>query len=278
MAWDFIKLVKGDNAVSQIGNFGFFKLAVESSSGGGELTFSRTFSENTPEQISAVSALISANNMTSAQVAETYGWNMGDTISYQLTNGENIEMRIIGFNHDDKSDGSGKAGITLGMTHCLATLYPMNNTATNAGGYASSVMKTSTLPTIKLTLPQEWQNVIKFVNKKSANGGNVNYSETLTLSEDLFLFAEIEIFGTTSNAQDGANEGSVYEYWNDKTAADRIKKYDTNADGVADTTTAWCLRSARSTRNGNFCWVNANGGSTSGLANYSRGVSFAFCI
>jgi hypothetical protein len=36
-------------------------------------------------------------------------------------------MRIIGFNHDDLSDGSGKAGITLGMTHCLNTKYKMND-------------------------------------------------------------------------------------------------------------------------------------------------------
>ena len=243
-----------------------------------DLTFSRIFSENTPAQISAVSAEISANNLTSSQVAEIYGWNIGDTISYQLTTGENIEMRIIGFNHDDKSDGTGKAGITLQMVECLATRYPMNRTSTNAGGYAASKMKTETLPTLKALLPQEWQDVIKLVDKKSANGGSTNYSETLTLSEDLFLFAEIEIFGTTSYAQDGANEGSVYEYWNGKTAADRIKKYDTDADGVADTTTIWWLRSARSTSAGYFCGVNSSGSIGIGSAYGSRGVAFGFCI
>lgn len=252
-------------------------------SGGGEDTptieFSRTFSENTPEQISAVSAEISANNMTSEQVAETYGWNIGDTISYQLTTGENVEMRIVGFNHDDKSDGSGKAGITLEMTQCLTTKYPMNSSSTNAGGYAASLVKTSTLPAIKGTIPQEWQDVIKLVNKKSANGGSTNYSKTLTLSEDLFLLSQIEVFGTTETlAQDYANEGSVYEYWNGKTSTDRLKKHDSDGDGVPDKIIPWWMRSSYATSDIYFCGINPAGTINSLGPTYNQGVSFAFCV
>lgn len=239
---------------------------------------SRVFSENTPEVISAISAEISAKNMTSSQVAETYGWNLGDTKDITLSTGEVIQMQIIGFNHDDKSDGSGKAGITLQMKDCLATLYSMNKSDTTAGGYASSVMKTSTLPTIKSTLPQSWQDVIKLVNKKSANGGGSYYSETLTLSEDLFLLSQIEVFGEASNAQDGVNEGSIYEYWNGKNDADRIKKQDTNADGVSDTEIFWSFRSVRNNHTANFRGVYIGGTGSTVPASYSRGVSFAFCV
>lgn len=281
MALEFTKLVKGSSPVSQVGNYGFFKLAVESSGGGGgssDVTFSRTFSENTPAQISAVSALISANNMTSTQVAETYGWNIGDKISYKLSTNENVEMRIIGFNHDDKSDGTGKAGITLDMTHCLAKKYVMNNSKTNTGGYAVSVIKTSTIPKIKATLPQEWQDIIKLVNKKSANGG-VYYTETLTLSEDLFLLSQIEVFGTKANtAQDNINEGTQYEYWNGKADADRIKKYDTNADGVVDTAFNWWLRSSYYDNAIAFCNCRYIGSSGNSNANTQNCVSFAFCV
>ena len=240
--------------------------------------FSTTFSENTPDVISAIADEISANSMTSAQVEETYGWKIGDTKDITLTTGEVIQMRIIGFNHDTLSGGTGTAGITLQMVDCLATKYPMNSTARNAGGYAASVMKTSTLPTVKALLPQEWQDVIKLVDKKSANGGSTNYSKTLTLSEDIFLLAEIEVFGTTTYAQDGANEGSVYEYWNGKDATGRIKKCDTNADGVADTVAAWWLRSSGYNDTGYFCYVNASGNAYGYLASASRGVSFAFCV
>ena len=244
----------------------------------GNISFSSIFAENSPETISAVSQEISANNMTSQEVFDTYGWSLGDKISITLTTGEVIEMQIIGFNHDDKSDGSGKAGITLQMVECLATRYPMNSSNTNAGGYAASVMKTSTLPTIKALLPQEWQDVIKLVDKKSANGGSSNYSETLTLSEDIFLLSEIEVLGTTS-AQDGANEGVWYEYYETNNTSDaRIKKFDMNADGVADTATNWWLRSCNSNSGISFRDIKTSGNIYNDYAGYSYGVAFAFCI
>lgn len=280
MALEFIKLFKSDTPVTQVGSLGFFKLSTESSGGGGggDLTFSRVLSENTPAQISAVSDAIARDGLTSAQVEEIYGWKVGDSLPIPLTTGETIQVRIIGYNHDTlSSDHTTKAGISWETVNCLTTRYPMNVMETNAGGYAESVMKTSILPTIKALLPQEWQDVIKLVDKKSANGGSSNYSETLTLSEDLFLFAEIEIFGTTSYAHDGANEGSIYEYWNGKTNADRIKKYDTDADGVSDTATYWWFRSSCYNNTLCFCSANTSGKAYYNYANNSRGLSFGFC-
>ena len=240
---------------------------------------SRVFAENSPSVISYVADEISSNNMTSAQVAETYGWNLGDKTSITLSTGENIEMQIIGFNHDNKSDGGGKAGITLQMVNCLATLYDINSDKTNAGGYASSKMKTETLPTFKATFPQEWQDVIKFVDKKSANGGSTNYSETLTTSDDLFILSQIEVFGmTVTTAQDHSNEGSVYEYWNGKVNSDRIKKYDSNADGVVDADTAWWIRSCNQYSTNYFVSVSKTGANGTNLATNKIGISFAFCV
>lgn len=241
---------------------------------------SSVFADNDPKTISQVSDVIAANNMTSEEVYNTYGWNIGDTHDITLTSGETIQVRIIGFNHDTKS-GGGKAGISLQTVDCLATRYPMNSTNTNAGGYAASVMKNSTLPTIKALLPQEWQDVIKLVDKKSANGGSSNYNETLTLSEDIFLLAGVEVFGSESSygyAQDGANEGSQYEYWQGKTSTDRIKKYDTDADGVVDTASNWWLRSSSYGYTSTFCSVYADGYAYSSNASISRGVAFGFCI
>lgn len=252
---------------------------VASSGGGGSGGgFDRTFANNTPEQISQVSALISYNNMTSAQVAETFGWNIGDTTDITLTTGEVIQMRITGFNHDTRTNGN-KAGITLEMTHCLKTLYVMNTSSSNAGGYATSKIKTETLPAVKATLPQEWQNIIKFVDKKSANGGGSNYSAILTISEDLFLLSEIEVTGTSNRGQNSSQEGSIYEYWNGQAQSNRIKKYDSkNNDGVVDTDVNWWLRSSRSGDTGQFCYIYRNGACTSSNANTNNGVSFAFCV
>lgn len=244
------------------------------------LSFDPVFANNTPAQIDAVSEEIAKNGYTSSQVAEIYGWNLGDTIPITLSSGENIEMQIIGINHDTlSSDHTSKAGLTLQMKECLATAYSMNSTNTNAGGYAASIMKTETLPTIKALLPQEWQDVIKLVDKKSANGGSSNYSATVTTSENLFLLAGVEIFGSDSSygyAQDGANEGTQYAYWaSHNTANDRIKYYDNAGTPI---TIYWWERSCSCFSTSYFCLVSSYGIGSDNIANSSRGVSFAFCI
>ena len=235
---------------------------LEISSGGGEF-FDRTFANNSPDQISKVSAIISYNNMTSAEVETNFGWKLGDTISYKLSTGENIAMRIIGFNHDTKSDGSGKAGITLDMTGRIA-FSTINNENTNAGGYPASVLRNTKLPTIKATLPQEWQDVIKHVDKQSANGSSSNYTEVLTTSEDLFLLSEMELQGYKRLSQ--INEGTQYEYW---------KNHNTN-EARKSKGYAW-LRSCYYEAPSYFCRLEDGAISAVGALN-SCGTSYAFCI
>ena len=266
MALEFIKLVKGNSPVAQVGSLGFFKLGVESSGGGGDLD--RVFGNNTPEQIAAVSAEISANNMTSAQVAETYGWNIGDTIDITLTTGEAIQMRIIGFNHDDKIDG-GKAGITLEMINCLNTAYIMRNDGTNYGGWAGSIVSAILKDTVKPTLPIEWQNVIKTVYKNTADGGGSNFTGVYAYKDDLFLLSLFELSSGTGG-QAATEEGSQYEYWVGKSDADRIKTVGGNAY-------YWWTRTC-ATNTTRFRVCNSSGGVTTATGNTGCGVSFAFCV
>ena len=228
---------------------------------------SAVFSENSPEIIAEVSKQIAEKNMTSSQVTATYGWKLGDTISYDLTTGEKITMRIIGFNHDTLSDGSGKAGITLDMTHCLPTQYKMNNSATNAGGWTASNLYATVVPSFKSALPREWQKVIKMVDKKAwAGSGNV-----ATNSVDVFLLSFIEVGGNNSYAQYGnslSQEGSLYEYY--------PFGYE-NSGSRKKSNTIWRLRSTM--YGDSFEEVDANGSlKYSSRANIERGVSFAFCI
>lgn len=238
--------------------------------------FDRVFGNNTPATISAVSAEISANNMTSAEVEATYGWKLGDTILLKPTSGNGYNMRIIGFNHDYLSDGTGKAGITLEMTGVAVNgSFQMNtSTNTNAGGYASSRVKTYYLPWLKNLISQEWKDVIKLVDKKSANGGGDNYSETLTLSEDLFILSEIELFGDASKlAQAHSEEGSQYEYWIGKSNEDRIKSIETTS-----TKQTYWLRSSVNKNTQRFMDVDKTGGAWVNDANGNCYVSYAFCV
>ena len=230
------------------------------------IEFDRVFGNNSPAIISAVSAEISANNMTSAEVEATYGWKLGDTISYQLTTGENVEMRIIGFNHDDKSDGSGKAGITLQMTHCLNTFYRMGNKSR----WRDSIIRNTTLPNVMSTMPQGWQDIIVQVNKRSV--------DVITI-DTLFLLSEMELTGKYKNSYGGINEGSQYEYWVGKSTQSRILLYDKNSDNIPETPADWVLRSQYKTEadTTNTC-INSSGG-IEGFDIYSNnGISYACCV
>lgn len=200
-------------------------------------------------------------------------FSVGDEKTISLTTGEQVTLVILGFDHDDLT-GGGKAGMTIGMKNLLATTYRMNATATNEGGWDESEMRTSTMATLLSQLPSDLQGVIKQVNKKATAGGA---STSITTSVDkLWLFAEVEIDGTTSAGY--ADEGEQYEYWKtvkDGTVADDRKKYLSNGNGSAN---VWWLRSPSVSYSTSFRGFNSTGGVSYYGAGSTRGVSFGFCV
>lgn len=63
----------------------------------------------------------------------------GTTWSVKLTNDDTMTYRIIGINHDDLADGSGKAGLTF-LTTSTGIRSRMNATETNVGGWEKFVI------------------------------------------------------------------------------------------------------------------------------------------
>lgn len=223
-----------------------------------------SFADATWEQIAQVAE---------AGTASDY-FAVGDEKTITLSTDEQITLVILGFNHDDLSDGSGKAGITIGMKNLLATQYSINATATNAGGWDESEMRTSTMATLLSQLPSDLQSVVKQVNKKATAGSQ---STSITTSADkLWLLAEVEVDGTTSAGY--ADEGERYEYWktvkDGTVAADRIK-YSSNGSGSAG---LWWLRSPRVSTSMFFLGITSAGGVFDYSANVTRGVCFCFCV
>lgn len=202
-------------------------------------------------------------------------YNVGDEKTITLSTGEQVTLVIMGFNHDDLSDGSGKAGVTFGMKNLLTTTYRMSQSNSNLGGWNNSVMRTTTMPTIFNQLPIDLQAMIKSVNKKSTSGAQ---STTITTSKDkLFLFARVEIDGITSAGY--ADEGEQYEYWKtvkDGTVrADRVK-YLSNGSGAANN---WWLRSPNVSSSPYFWAITLTGYfNGSSAASLTNGVSFGFCV
>lgn len=225
------------------------------------LLFAPTFATATWAQIEAISK--------SGKAASAF--KVGDEKTITLTTGEEVTLVILDFNHDNLTAG-GKAGITLGMKNLLATKYPMNSSNTNAGGWTSSAMRTSTMQTLLGQLPDEVKAVIKPVNKLTSAG---EQSTTInTTSDSLFLLSEIEVFETRSYSV--AGEGTQYAYYRDiaNTAAKRIKKL-SNGTGSAS---GWWLRSPYASYSTYFCNVNLNGNANYYYAGYSYGVAFGFCV
>lgn len=204
-------------------------------------------------------------------------YKVGDEKTITLTGGEEVTLQIWGFNHDNLADGSGKAGITLGMKNLLSATYKMNSSDTNSGGWQASSMRTTTMPAILATLPEDLQAVIKEVSKLSSEGGR-NADALDTTTDKLFLFSVKEITGENTYSLDG--EGTQYALWNtlfNNSAFSRYRiKYMSNGGGSAN---YWWTRSAYSGYSYSFCCFDT-GGSLSNVstASYSYGVCLGFCI
>lgn len=190
-------------------------------------------------------------------------FKVGDSKTVNI-GGTNYEVQIIGFNHDDKVSG-GKAAYSFQLVDCLNQTQQMNTGNTNTGGWNGSAMR-GRMSTYKSQLPAALRNVIKTVKKKSGTGGGSS-SGTQQTNDDLFLLSEIEIFGTTTYSV--AGEGTQYEWY--KAGNSRIKKVNGSAD-------YWWERSPRSGNATYFCYVDSSGSANYTNADYSRGVSFGFCV
>lgn len=217
-------------------------------------SYEANFADNTWEQIIAA--------CQKKRIPST--WKVADQKAMTI-NGTYYLIDIIGFDHDEYTDGSGKAPITFQMHDCYGTKYAMNAGNTTVGGWTSCAMRSTHLPAILSQMPTEVQNGIREVNKLTSAG---NQSATInTTADKLFLLSEIEIFGSVSDSMSG--EGTQYDYY--KTGGSTVKKLNGSASD--------CWERSPSARNfARFCRVISNGNAGSSNASFARGVAFGFCF
>ena len=139
----------------------------------------------------------------------------------KLTDGQTLEYRIIGINHDNLADGSGKAGLTF-LTTSTTISSRMNATATNAGGWEKSELRQKmNSGEIWNLMPTDFQSKVKPVRKltNNVNGTDKNAAVTVT-SDKLFLLSYSEIVETPYSGWSGyswiGNEGTQYEAFKGK--------------------------------------------------------------
>lgn len=191
-------------------------------------------------------------------------WLVGNRKA-MIIDGKSYQIDIIGKNHDDYTDGSGKAPLTFQMHDCYATKYGMNSSDTSAGGWNSSQMRSTRLPALLALMPSEVKVGVRAVNKLSS--ASYNNSNIIVTSDKLFLLSEVEVFG--ANTLSYAGEGTQYDYY--KAGNTRKKK-------VGSSAAMWWERSANKGADRLFCSVEESGVTNNANAAYNAGVSFAFCF
>lgn len=135
----------------------------------------------------------------------------GTKFSTKLTDGKTLEYRIVGINHDDLADGSGKAGLTFEASNSALGYQKMNATNTNAGGWEKSELR-GRLNSGDLwsLLPAELQSKVKAVKKLTDNQGGGKAGTPTATTDKVFLLSVTEVWG------DMQSDGTQYEYYKSK--------------------------------------------------------------
>lgn len=213
-------------------------------------------------------------------------YSLGDYKTITLSTGENVQMQIIAFDTDDKSDGSGKAAITwlskelVGIGRYVdrgdaVVNWPLVSSWTSASNALRPYVET----TLYELIPETVQRMITSVTKTYYQSSTIRYQQvtagkTLAMSVKTWIPSGRELFGSP--------EESGCDYTNFFTSNDhRVKLYDGEAMG-------WWTRSGYVYYDSNAClfvWVTSDGKkeyrseeNTQYAANKKRGVPLGFCI
>ena len=166
----------------------------------------------TLDEQKAAATDIAVNGTSSAVYAKARAaMDSGTKFSVKLTNGKTMEYRIVGINHDDLADGSGKAGLTFEVTNGALSQQRMNATNTNTGGWEKSELR-GRLNTGDLwaLLPSELQSKMKSVTKMTDNKGGGSAGKPSATNDKVFLLSTTEVYG------DLDSDGAQYEYYKSK--------------------------------------------------------------
>ena len=223
-------------------------------SGDSVATYDPVFANNTWEQI--------ADACRTRRVPDT--WLVADQKTMTI-DGTDYLIDIIGKDHDDYADGSGKAPLTFQLHDCYTVKYSMSDDGNNSLGWENCKIRKTALPNILSLLPTVIQNAIKEVNKITSTGG---YAGNLTSTADkLFLLSEVEIRNSEEFTLTG--EGEQYDYY---LSVNNLKKK------VNNTYSSWWTRSPRVGVYTHYRVINSDGDPVNSSGSSSHGVSFAFCF
>ena len=219
----------------------------------------------TLDEQKAVAEDIAKNGTSSAVYAKAMAaMEAGTKFSAKLTNGKTLEYRIVGINHDDLADGSGKAGLTFEATNAVLGAQRMNATQTNAGGWKQSELR-GRLNSGDLwsLLPSELQSKVKTVKKMTDNKGGGTAGTPSATTDKVFLLSTTEVYGNLQS------DGAQYEYYKSKGVTT------SSYSGASSSGNHWA-RSVSPSYSTTFRYVRNSGGCHDSGATYANYVFPAF--
>ena len=181
-----------------------------------------------------------------------------------LLDGKTLEYRIIGINHDNLANGSGKAGLTF-MTTSTGIKSRMNSSNTNSTGWKNSELRAKMNGgEIWNLLPADLQNTIKPVTKLTVDEKIADSSNPVAVgtTDKLFLLSIAEIapsipenwFDKDPNKPSClVQEGSQYEAFQGKV----MNSHSGNPALAGDA--YWWERTNRSYDDNSFLYVSNSG-------------------
>lgn len=269
----------------------------------------------------AVSTILNDNSWEAIRYAADNSlgasyWAIGDakqitlngTVGIASYNTFSVWVYILGFNHNasvegnnlihfggfrDEQNYSSTSGFVLNdnqYNNSVTSTYAfhMNSSNNNAGGWESSLMRTSIINanaesplagsenSFLTVLPTDLLSVLKKCTKYTDNvgGGNGNVQSNVTATQDwVFLLTETEVNGSTNSSNTyEANYQERYQYYiNGNTPI--MYRQDGSVIGMY-----YFLRSPYRSNNTQFGAFSGTGNTTTQLASYSQGFAPAFCV
>lgn len=196
--------------------------------------------------------------------------------SFTLTDGTPAEAVIIGFRHDDRTDG-GKAGITFVLKGCIA-VHAMNAETTNVGGWEQSEMRAFLNNDMLARLPEELRSAVTAADKSTNNLGGNGVAQSVTRTSDsLWLLSTTEVFGSEGEETEGSQYALYRSNGSDDAHPDILVKNIAN-EGEEARPMTWWLRSPTRGTDSQFYAINSKGSLQGGDSQHALGVVFGFCL
>ena len=206
-------------------------------------------------------------------------YNVGDTKTIDMGTYGTHTLRIANTSTPSECSRTGFSQTACGFVLEFADIiikHTMNGTATNAGGWPATTMRTFVNNDIYNAIPDEIKNAI--IDTTVVSGHGKSDTENFTSTDKLYLLSTAEVWSqgssntiSTDRARDNTRQLDYYKNLGTSTSnySGAIKKNGTDAD-------FWWLRSAHSDYGNAFFNVRSNGECGSDYSYDTYGVSPAF--